>query len=53
MKNKIAVLLLALSTMGFAKEVNVKILGTSDVHGRVVPWSYASDTEDLMHNYQH
>lgn len=51
MKNKIAALLLALSTMGFAKEVNVKILGTSDVHGRVVPWSYASDTEDKTGSY--
>ena len=51
MKNKIATLLLALSTMGFAKEVNVKILGTSDVHGRVVPWSYASDTEDKSGSY--
>ena len=51
MKNKIAALLLALSTMGFAKEVNVKILGTSDVHGRVVPWSYASDTEDKSGSY--
>lgn len=51
MRNKIAALLLALSTMGFAKEVNVKILGTSDVHGRVVPWSYASDTEDKSGSY--
>lgn len=51
MKNKIAALLLALSTMGFAKEVNVKILGTSDVHGRVVPWSYASDSEDKSGSY--
>ena len=51
MKNKIVALLLALSTMGFAKEVNVKILGTSDVHGRVVPWSYASDTEDKSGSY--
>ena len=51
MRNKIAALLLVLSTMGFAKEVNVKILGTSDVHGRVVPWSYASDTEDKSGSY--
>lgn len=51
MKNKIVALLLALSAMGFAKEVNVKILGTSDVHGRVVPWSYASDTEDKSGSY--
>lgn len=51
MRNKIAALLLVLSTMGFAKEVNVKILGTSDVHGRVVPWSYASDTKDKSGSY--
>ena len=51
MKNKTVALLLALSAMGFAKEVNVKILGTSDVHGRVVPWSYASDTEDKSGSY--
>ncbi len=27
----------ALST-AVAQEVNIKILGTSDVHGRIVPW---------------
>lgn len=37
--------------LGFAKEVNVKILGTSDVHGRVVPWSYAADEEDKSGSY--
>jgi 2',3'-cyclic-nucleotide 2'-phosphodiesterase/3'-nucleotidase len=26
--------------------VTVTILGTSDVHGRFVPWDYATDTED-------
>lgn len=35
----------------FAREVNIKILGTSDVHGRVVPWSYAADEEDRSGSY--
>lgn len=35
----------------FAKEVNIKILGTSDVHGRVVPWSYGADVEDRSGSY--
>ncbi|WFD10530.1 bifunctional metallophosphatase/5'-nucleotidase [Tepidibacter hydrothermalis] len=28
------------------KRVNITILGTSDVHGRFMPWHYASDTEN-------
>ena len=28
------------------KEVSIKILGTSDVHGRVLTWNYAADEED-------
>ncbi|KLT72876.1 serine/threonine protein phosphatase [Neisseria arctica] len=32
--------------MAVAKEVNIKFLGTSDVHGRIVPWSYGADVED-------
>lgn len=28
------------------KSVNITILGTSDVHGRFMPWHYASDTEN-------
>ncbi|OAQ13765.1 Ser/Thr protein phosphatase [Bibersteinia trehalosi Y31] len=33
-------------SVAVAKEVNVKIVGTSDVHGRMVPWSYGADVED-------
>lgn len=51
MKLKIATLVLGFAMLGFAKEVNVKILGTSDVHGRVVPWSYAADEEDKSGSY--
>ena len=35
----------------FSKEVNIKILGTSDIHGRVVPWNYAADEEDKSGSY--
>lgn len=34
-----------------AQEVNIKILGTSDIHGRVVPWSYGADVEDKSGSY--
>lgn len=44
-------MLLVLSIGLYAKEVNIKILGTSDVHGRVVPWSYAADEEDKSGSY--
>ena len=30
-----------------AKEVDIKILGTSDIHGRISPWDYSTDREDL------
>ena len=40
----------ALST-AVAQEVNIKILGTSDVHGRIVPWSYGADVEDRSGSY--
>ena len=40
-----------LAAVLYAKEVNVKILGTSDVHGRIVPWSYAADEEDKSGSY--
>lgn len=33
-------------SVAVAKEVNIKFLGTSDVHGRIVPWSYGADVED-------
>ena len=40
----------AIST-AMAQEVNIKILGTSDVHGRIVPWSYGADVEDKSGSY--
>ena len=45
--------LFALSAVStaMAQEVNIKILGTSDVHGRVVPWSYGADVEDKSGSY--
>ncbi|VEI75223.1 Trifunctional nucleotide phosphoesterase protein YfkN precursor [Mannheimia haemolytica] len=38
--------MLSAVSVAVAKEVNIKLLGTSDVHGRVVPWSYGADVED-------
>ena len=38
-------------SVAVAKEVNVKFLGTSDVHGRIVPWSYGADVEDKSGSY--
>lgn len=45
--------LFVLSAVGtaVAKEVNIKLLGTSDVHGRIVPWSYGADVEDRSGSY--
>lgn len=45
--------LFALSALNvaIAKEVNIKFLGTSDVHGRVVPWNYGADVEDKSGSY--
>ena len=40
----------AVST-AMAQEVNIKLLGTSDVHGRIVPWSYGADIEDKSGSY--
>jgi 2',3'-cyclic-nucleotide 2'-phosphodiesterase / 3'-nucleotidase len=34
-----------------AKEVDVSILATSDVHGRMLPWDYGTDKEDLSGSY--
>ena len=34
-----------------AKEVEVSILATSDVHGRMLPWNYGTDKEDLSGSY--
>ena len=33
------------------KEVSIKILGTSDVHGRILAWNYAADEEDKSGSY--
>ena len=45
--------LFALSAVStaMAQEVNIKLLGTSDIHGRVVPWSYGADVEDKSSSY--
>lgn len=33
------------------REVSIKILGTSDIHGRVLAWNYAADEEDKSGSY--
>ena len=33
------------------REVSIKILGTSDVHGRILAWNYAADEEDKSGSY--
>ncbi|WP_418777414.1 bifunctional metallophosphatase/5'-nucleotidase [Haemophilus sp.] len=45
--------LFALSAVStaMAQEVNIKLLGISDVHGRIVPWSYGADIEDKSGSY--
>ena len=50
---KLLCLLFAFSAIStaMAQEVNIKILGTSDIHGRVVPWSYGADVEDKSGSY--
>ena len=51
MKKWLLSIFMILAAVLYAKEVNVKILGTSDVHGRIVPWSYAADEEDKSGSY--
>ena len=51
MKKIIVLTMLVLSALGFAKEVNIKILGTSDVHGHIVPWNYQTDEFDDSGSY--
>lgn len=46
-----SVLILACSLSAMAKEVNISILATSDVHGRMVPWDYGTDKADLSGSY--
>ena len=38
-------------TILIKREVSIKILGTSDVHGRVLAWNYAADEEDRSGSY--
>ena len=33
------------------REISIKILGTSDVHGRILAWNYAADEEDKSGSY--
>ncbi|SMB80516.1 2',3'-cyclic-nucleotide 2'-phosphodiesterase / 3'-nucleotidase [Pasteurella testudinis DSM 23072] len=46
-----ALFILSAVSGAVAKEVNIKFLGTSDVHGRIVPWSYGADMEDRSGSY--
>lgn len=46
-----SVLILGCSFQVIAKEVNVSILATSDVHGRMVPWNYGTDKADSSGSY--
>lgn len=49
---KITILIsILLSVMLMGKEVNITILGTSDVHGRMVPWNYSTDKADFSGSY--
>ncbi|UUV17079.1 metallophosphoesterase [Fusobacteria bacterium ZRK30] len=48
---KLVVGCLILGNMLFAKEVDVKILGTSDVHGRISPWDYSTDMQNYSGGY--
>lgn len=36
-----------LTSSVFAREVDIKILASSDVHGRISPWDYSTDTENF------
>ncbi len=40
-----------ISSVLFSKEVDIKILGTSDVHGRVSPWDYSTDEPSYAGGY--
>ena len=51
MKKIIVLAMLVLSALGLSKEVNIKILGTSDVHGHIVPWNYQTDEFDDSGSY--
>ncbi|MDF7666813.1 bifunctional UDP-sugar hydrolase/5'-nucleotidase [Orbaceae bacterium ESL0727] len=55
MKKKLCVsgliFLLCQTSSAFAKEVDISILATSDVHGRMVPWNYGTDKPDNSGSY--
>lgn len=40
-----------ISNILFGKEVDIKILGTSDVHGRISPWDYSTDEANFAGGY--
>lgn len=46
-----AMLLIGAMQSAWAEQVQIKILGTSDVHGRVVPWNYGADVADRSGSY--
>lgn len=43
-KKNILCLSLILSNIALAKNIDIEIISTSDVHGRVIPWEYSSDS---------
>ena len=51
MKRMMIFLSMLLSVVLLGKEVNITILGTSDVHGRMVPWNYSTDKADFSGSY--
>ncbi|XKM13680.1 bifunctional UDP-sugar hydrolase/5'-nucleotidase [Orbaceae bacterium ac157xtp] len=54
-KNKYVItglmLLFSHASNSFANEINVSILATSDVHGRMVPWDYGTDSVNNSGSY--
>lgn len=40
-----------ISSVIFSREVEIKILGTSDVHGRISPWDYSTDEPSYAGGY--
>ncbi len=45
MKNRLLVLLLALSAGASAREVNIRVLATTDLHGNIYAWDYFTGRE--------
>lgn len=53
-KPSLFVLLSMLTTIPItlsARQIDITILGTSDVHGRMIPWNYATDKADNSGSY--